>query len=326
VAVLVALMLAVLGSGTSASTVTLAATGAATATGNPWVAPNAVLLFLNTALAIAVLLLFPSGRFAPRWMRWFALGFFIVLPLAFFLPSVALIAGASVSHPGWLVFISGVAIAALSQVYRYRRERNVVLRQQTKWVAFGLAISAVLTALVSVFALNPAFGANNVFSLLLVNELGCLFALAISLAFGVAILRSRLWDIDILINRALVYGSLTGILGAVYVGCVIGAQALAQAFTGRAALPPVVIVASTLLLVVLFNPVRRGIQVVIDRRFFRRKYDAAKTLAAFSASLRQQVDVEALRAQVVGVVRETMQPKHVSLWLRAPEPGHTREV
>jgi hypothetical protein len=286
---------------------------------NPWLLPSNALLFVGTILLLFVLFLFPSGHFVPRWMRWIAFVLLAVFVLTTFLPNTPLIPNSSVSHLDWLVVISGFAAAALAQLYRYRRESSPVLRQQTKWVALGFAMPIIVTAIVSAFALAPAFGATNALYLLVDNEIGFLLPLVIPLGFGVAILRSRLWDIDILINRALVYGSLTGILAAVYFGCVVGTQALAQALTGRATLPPAAIVASTLLIAALFNPVRRGLQTVIDRRFYRRKYDAAKTLAVFGTTLRTETDLAQLSEHVLSVVQETVQPAHVSLWLRLPE-------
>jgi LytS/YehU family sensor histidine kinase len=143
------------------------------------------------------------------------------------------------------------------------------------------------------------------------------------LAFGVAILRSHLWDIDNIINKALVYGLLTGILTGVYVGLVIGLQALLRGLISQD--NSVAIVVSTLAIAALFQPVRSRIQQVIDRRFYRRKYDAAKTLAAFSTTLRQEVDLEQLREQLLAVVQQTMQPAQVSLWVRPTEPANKRE-
>ena len=132
-------------------------------------------------------------------------------------------------------------------------------------------------------------------------------------------LRSHLWDIDTLINKAMVYGSLTGLLGTLYAGLIIGLESLAGLFGGMAAQNPVALVVSTLAIFALFLPARRRIQSFIDRRFYRKKYDAEQTLAAFSASLRQEVDLEQLREQLLAAVQETMQPAHVSLWLRQPE-------
>jgi hypothetical protein len=145
--------------------------------------------------------------------------------------------------------------------------------------------------------------------------------LAIPIAVAVSILRYRLYDIDRIINRTLVYGLLVAALAAVYVGGVAGLQYLFRALTGQEQQPQLVIVASTLLIGALFNPLRRRIQAVIDRRFYRRKYDAARTLENFSAKLRDETDLDQLNRELVSVVRDTMQPEHVSLWLRDPEDG-----
>ncbi len=149
------------------------------------------------------------------------------------------------------------------------------------------------------------------------------FMLLIPLAIGVAILRSRLFDIDVVINRTLVYGSLTAMLAAVYFGGIATTQTIFRALTGQQEQPQLAIVVSTLVIAALFNPLRQRIQGFIDRRFYRRKYDARKTLEAFSAKLRDETDLDALSEDLTSVVRETMQPAHVSLWLR-PDPALRR--
>ena len=141
------------------------------------------------------------------------------------------------------------------------------------------------------------------------------------LSLGIAMLRYRLWEIDTLINRALVYGLLTLILTALYVGLVIGFESLVRLFTGQAVQSSVVIVASTLAIAALFQPLRHRIQAIIDRRFYRRKYDAAKTLEAFNTKLCNEVDLNQLHEHLLNVVQEMMQPAHISLWLRPPEPS-----
>src|SRR6266704_4334983 len=143
-----------------------------------------------------------------------------------------------------------------------------------------------------------------------------LLLLLIPLSLAIAILRYRLWDVDVLINKTLVYGLLTGTLVAVYAGCIVGLQALLQGLFHQTS--EIAIVVSTLLIAALFHPLRQRIQLVIDRRFYRRKYDAARTLAAFCATLHQEVDLNELSEQLVAVVQETMQPSHISLWLRPP--------
>ena len=145
---------------------------------------------------------------------------------------------------------------------------------------------------------------------------GLLVIASIPVATGMAILRYRLYDIDRIINRTLVYGVLTGILALVYFGGVATSEAIFRALTGQEQQPQIAVVVSTLVIAALFTPLRRRIQRFIDRRFYRRKYDARKTLEAFSAQLRDETDLEALSDNLVGVVRETMQPVHVSLWLR----------
>lgn len=157
--------------------------------------------------------------------------------------------------------------------------------------------------------------------------------MCLPLSVGFAILRYRLWDIDVIINRTLVYGSLSTLLALIYFGCVFGLQSLFHAITPQAASSPLIIVVSTLAMAALFQPLRHRLQQAIDRRFYRQKYDAAKMLISFSATLRGELDLTQLREQLVEVVQETMQPSHISLWLSQPklnakhhmEEGHKAE-
>jgi hypothetical protein len=142
----------------------------------------------------------------------------------------------------------------------------------------------------------------------------------IPVAIGFAVLKYRLYDIDIIINRTLVYGSLTATLVALYFGGVAATQTILRALTGQTDQPQLAVVVSTLVIAALFNPLRRRIQSFIDRRFYRSKYDARKTLEAFSARLREETNLESLNKELAGVIRETMQPAHVSLWLRPDRP------
>jgi hypothetical protein len=148
--------------------------------------------------------------------------------------------------------------------------------------------------------------------------------LLVPVAIGFAMLRYRLYDIDVVINRAIVYGALTATLALVYFGSVASIQTLFRTLTGQEQQPQLAVVVSTLAIAALFNPLRRSIQAFIDRRFYRRKYDATKTLAAFSARLRDEMDLESLEADLVSVIRETVDPYHVSLWLRPPNKGMKR--
>ena len=188
-------------------------------------------------------------------------------------------------------------------------------RQQIKWFAYGAAV--FLGAYFFLQAAGEQIGEWAMF-VVMVTAL-----LVIPVTVGIAILRYRLYDIDLLINRTLVYGSLTLMLALVYFGGVTVTQALFQTLTSEEQLPQLLVVASTLLIAALFTPLRRRIQSFIDRRFYRRKYDARKTLEAFSSKLRDETDLDALSEDLTSVVRETMQPAHVSLWLR-PDPAQRR--
>jgi hypothetical protein len=264
--------------------------------------------------------LFPSGRFVPRWTRWLALlygvGFFGMWTFTPFGP------------PSWPPLLFNAALLAVwcsfpvAQLYRYVRVSNRTQRQQTKWVVFGVAVAmvGVLTTIFAVGAavdLPPEQVGPKMLSMLLMDA----FMLFIPLSIGVAVLRARLFDIDVVINRTLVYGSLTAMLALVYLGGVTATQALFQSLTGQEQQPQLAVVISTLVIAALFNPLRRRNQSFIDRRFYRRKYDARKTLEAFSARLREETDLDGLNAELTRVVRETMQPARVSLWLR---PDTTR--
>jgi hypothetical protein len=210
--------------------------------------------------------------------------------------------------------------SALSLVLRFVRSGGEE-REQIKWLAFaalilGLGFSSFVIP--GIISPNAPSGANSLWENLLEDTVTLSFA-GVPVAIGFAVLKYRLYDIDVIINRTVVYGALTATLVAVYFGGVATTQTIFRALTGQEHQPQIAIVISTLVIAVLFNPLRHRIQSFIDRRFYRRKYDARKTLESFSAKLRDETNLEALNDELVGVVKETMQPAHVSLWLR-PDP------
>jgi hypothetical protein len=270
-----------------------------------------------------VLLLFPDGRLpSPRWrpVAWGA-----ALGIAGVVVGYALKAGPLEDFPqianpygvdGPIVGMVGVAgsvvaagslvASALSLIVRMRHARSEQ-RQQIKWLAYGGTV-VVGTIFVS--------GLINLWNVSVGILVGNVALLGLPVFTGIAIVKHHLYDIDLLINRTLVYGSLTTMLIAVYVGGIVISQRVFVGLTGQEELPQLAIVASTLLIAALFAPLRRRIQATIDRRFYRRKYDATKMLSAFKARLRDETDLGTLSDELIGVVEETMQPKHVSLWLR----------
>jgi hypothetical protein len=277
------------------------------------------------------LLMFPDGRLPSR--RWRVVGWLSVVALVTLTCGLAFTPGPLSDYPeidnpvglaplegsvledggfGWGLLSASVVLSAVSIAVRYRGATGEE-RQQIKWLAFAGVLIAVgwSASWVAQDAPFASGGLLGVVSLLL----GVTSLLGIPVAVGIAILRHRLYDIDLVINRTLVYGSLTVLLALVFFGIVTATQAIIQALTGHEQQPQLAIVASTLVIAALFNPLRRHIQAYIDRRFYRRKYDARKTLEAFSSTLRDETDLEALSDDLVGVVRETIQPAHASLWL-----------
>jgi len=275
-------------------------------------------VFSMGALSSAIVL-FPSGSPPSRW--WWAQ--LCVLwgsgVLAYFADPYETIGPASL--PGWfpvplvapatVVFQLSLVAGFFSLLVRWRRSEPLE-RQQLKWVVYSVALVGTTALVVETVISNlaPAYYLPGTFLLSIV-------ILAVPVTIGVAMLRYRLYDIDVVINRTLVYGALTGSLILVYVGSVVGLQYAFRAFTSGTS--QLAIVASTLLIAALFNPLRRRLQDFIDRLFYRNKYDARETLEAFSARLRDETDLERLNGDLVSVVRDTVQPVHVSLWLREPE-------
>jgi hypothetical protein len=282
--------------------------------------PGDLLHFLLNTLPILVLYLFPNGRFVPRWTRWFALLVVLFMGVGSFFPASTF---NTANLPGPLNIVLALAVfgtTIFAQVYRYILVSTPAERQQTKWVVLGIIVTICYFLVLNIITLNPATTQARSLGFLFAEVSYFLALMIIPLAIAFSILRYRLWDIDLIIKRTLVYGILTGLLALIYFGCVFILQNLVRGLTGQVGQSPLIIVASTLAIAALFQPLRRRIQKIIDRRFYRRKYDAARTLAAFSETLRNEVDVNQLREHLVEVVQETMQPTHISLWLRTPVP------
>jgi hypothetical protein len=292
-------------------------------------------------LGIYTILLFPDGKLPSR--RWRPLALFsgvviVLLSVAGMLAPGPLENQGGVRNPfglealPWLVGATNIITpllplcilaSAVSMVLRFRRSRGEV-REQIKWIAFAasfvglLYLIAMSIGVIFTVALSgddgslpsPPWWFDILFSVAVLGFAG------VPVAIGFAVLKYRLYDIDIIINRTLVYGSLTATLVALYFGGVAATQTILRALTGQTDQPQLAVVVSTLVIAALFNPLRRRIQSFIDRRFYRSKYDARKTLEAFSARLRDETDLESLNKELAGVIRETMQPTHVSLWLR----------
>ncbi len=295
-----------------------------------WIVAPAALL-----AAAFLFLLFPDGRLPSRRWRpaaWMAAIGSPLVALADALNPGPLDAHRSIDNPvgidgtlGGVVEVLGllgalalnvsVLASGISLMLRLRRARGVE-RQQLKWFVYAASL------------MGGGFAASFLFSPDLANEivwtLGILGFMVLPVATGIAILKYRLYDIDLLINRTLVYGPLTAVLALVYVGGVAGLQAALRALSGQES--TLAVVASTLVIAALFGPLRRRVQGFVDRRFYRRKYDAAKTLEAFGSRLRDQTDLDALCSDLVGVASRTVQPAHVSLWLRPDAEPEARSA
>ena len=285
-----------------------------------------------------LLLLFPDGRLpSKRWrpVAWLSGAVIVLMSVGGILAPGRLQDLGGVRNPfgleqyRWLADAAQsitlllplcILVSALSLVLRFVRS-GAEEREQIKWLAFAaliLGLGFASFVIPGIISANDSGGANPLWVNLLEDAVTLSFA-GVPVAIGFAVLKYRLYDIDVVINRTLVYVALTVMLAAVYFAGVTVTQATFRALTGQERQPQLAVVISTLVIAALFNPLRRRIQAFIDRLFYRRKYDATKTLAAFSAKLRQETDLRALNDELVGVVRETMQPAHVSLWLR-PDP------
>jgi hypothetical protein len=296
-----------------------------------WRFPVNLVQTIGLECALLLYYLSPNARFIPRWTRFAAVIWTVWLIVALMFPGAPfniLNSRAHVPPPStWPIFWFLVVMiwfgsGLFAQVYRYRRVSGLVERQQTKWVIIG-----VIPALVGYVAFDlpritlPVLsqpGLPNLLYSIIGVPLYLACALIIPLCIVFSILRYRLWDVDVIINRALVYSTLTAALALVYVTSIIVLQYLLHGLTGGNQLA---VAGSTLAIAVLFQPLHHRIQKVIDRRFYRRKYDAAQIITAFSTRLQQrdEIDLATLTDDLLAIVQETMQPAHVSLWLRPPD-------
>ena len=262
--------------------------------------------------------IYPDGRFVPRWTIFAALALLILIVWLSLAPGVSQL-------PFILLVFSAFSFAVYSQVYRFRRISNPLQRQQTKWLMSAIAflfVDLLLSNLLFPITI-PALGEYG--RVLLLYDMGAvvwleLAFLLIPITLAVAILRYKLWDIDLIIRRTLIYGALSASLALIYLGGVVLMQSVLSALTGESR-SEIVTVVTTLVIAALFTPLRKRIQHDIDRRFYRRKYNAEQALSAFAAQARQVTDLDELTGHVVGVVEQTIQPQHVSLWIN-PSNGN----
>lgn len=309
-----------------------------------WINLVKLVIYLGLVSGILLLYVFPDGHFVPFWTSFMAvLWAYLCFPAVFFpdLPSSISSWPLAKQVIIYLIF-SGTGIFA--QVYRYLHVSSPVQRQQAKWAVFGLSAACLGPfAYFLPFVILPNMGPQAIPNILyqrmgasffsftyivrLVDSAGFnLFTLIFPLSFAIAILRYRLWDIDILINRALVYTVLSGTLLIVYLGSVVLLETIVRSVTGGGN-NQLVTVISTLVIAASFAPLRRRVQNAIDSRFYRSRYNAVRTIEAFGAGLRDEVDLNTLSERLVSVIHETMQPQSVELWLRrAAEVRGGRDV
>jgi len=286
---------------------------------------------------VSIVYLFPDGRFVPRSMWILLLPLFVWRPLVWaydYLPNFFPLKRSGdnffyipQSAVDLELFLIVIGIGFVAQVYRYLRRSTPLQRQQTKLLLPGMILVVVIVG-TYVLALNTLpmlqqLGSEALLMRLISRTINHLALMVLPLTITFSILRYRLWGIDKLINRTLVYGTLTGILALVYFACVIALQVLLRGFTAGSELA---IVGSTLMIAILFQPLRRRIQQAIDRRFYRSKYDAVRTLESFSEAMSEEVDLAQLTERLLSVVQETMQPTFVSLWIREPENQQNKRV
>lgn len=275
--------------------------------------PTGLLSYIGGVCFALFFFLFPNGQFVPKWSRWLAVAWGLMSFFSQFLPQSSLDvnqSGAAAGLIGSGLFVSFL----LAQAYRYFRLSDSIERQQTKWVVFAVVVGIILffVAFLQVLA-NPDRFQRVTQNWVLVSLGFAALSYLLPIAIGIAVLRYRLFDIDLIVRKTLVYSVLTALLALIYFGGVVLVQQLTRSITASSDLA---IAVSTLMLAALFFPLRRRVQSAIDRRFYRRKYDAAKTLAAFGVTVRDEVELDKLTSELLKVVGKTMQPTSVSLWLK----------
>jgi hypothetical protein len=289
--------------------------------------PSWVPLILTAALLsnfafTTFLYTFPSGRFIPRSALLLVVAFAMINVADIYREVMPAWMAAVTNWPAWfsiVVLVATVISFVPAQIYRYRRVSTFMERQQTKWVVYAIAAAMSLFLLTASTVLLPGGNPEDEvsFTTLFIQPFGwSLSTLLIPIAVAIAVLRYRLFDIDVIIRKTIVYTTLTTFLALIYIGTVVLLQSLFRALAvGRS---PLAIVASTLVIAALFTPLRRRLQATIDRRFYRRKYNAAHTLTTFAQTARDEVDLDLLTAELTRVVGETMQPESITLWLKPP--------
>ncbi len=304
---------------------------------------NAVLGLLVACIGIIgemtfplCLYLFPNGRFVPRWIGWLLIGWAAWGILTYFFPGSPIISSTWFLWLEGLAFVLGLGSMIIAQVYRYQYLSTPAQRQQTKWVVFGIIIGLggffgtgflgfILPRVLLVVAPQSGLFTSSLIGIAAIT-ISYLTMLLIPFSLVMAIQRSRLWEIDLIVNRTLVYGTLTGTLAFVSFGGVVLLQYLLGGLSRQGGGSELAVIGTTLAIIALFQPLKRRIQTVIDRRFYRRRYDVTLMLEAFSATLREEVELNALTEKLVAVVEEAMQPTYVSLWLRNSEQPQGRRT
>ena len=282
--------------------------------------PSAILSGIGTFVLLGFFYLFPNGRFYPRW----AYIPFVITFLTFEVFSAGnngfITLPAFFEQIGASLLISLLVLAGIFQILRYRRESTLFEQQQTILILFGIFL-LIINFPIWFYAFGGIIYIQPGLPRLLVSTGGwlinMLFTISLPLTMAIAITRYRLWDINLVIRRTLQYGLLTGLLAVIYFGSVILLQSLVENLTGSQS--PIVIVISTLAIAALFNPLRIHVQDFIDRRFFRKKYDAEKALTQFAATVRDEVELDKLTVALLDVIEETIQPEKVSMWMQRSE-------